>query len=266
MKKLKSKKDLMDYVGARDEDDLQKIMFTNTDCGIVAGFSEERIRTEERMYVVKMKPTKIHVPTKGEMIAWEITHYHKENSPQLSHLDSPMPYGLGEYLLVYPMGGIAAPVYPKDGSRAYLGQDLFKCRETREEFVWKSTPEAIEGLKAIKDSNIKKLTFRGGKAYLTMNVPEHIYSPVFFAGGYCEGVDFEMETHYLQFPMTSEEMWATVNKADKEGVNMWRQTHGCDGCFPDGTTDEWGNTHKGGEYGGPVDPDCAKCSGSGAMI
>ena len=55
MKKLRTKKELMDYVGANDEDHLQKIMFTNTDCGIVAGFSEERIRTEEKIYTIKMK-------------------------------------------------------------------------------------------------------------------------------------------------------------------------------------------------------------------
>jgi hypothetical protein len=266
MSKIKNKKELMAYVGAKDEDHLQKIMFTNTDCGIVAGFSEERIRTEERLYVVKMKPAKIRLPKKGERVAWEITHYHQASSPQLSHLDSQMPYGLGEYLLAYPMGGISAPVNPVEGTRAYMGQDLFKKEETREEFSWGSSREAVEGLRALKDSNITKLTFRGSHAYLTIKVPEHIYGPVFFAGGYCEGVEFEMETHYLNFPMTKEELWKVVDKADKEGVNMWRQTHGCEGCFPDGSMDEWGTAFKKGSLGGPIDPDCASCSGEGITL
>ncbi len=266
MSKLKTKKDLLDYVGAKNEDHLQKIMFTNTDCGIVAGFSEERVRTEEKIYTVKMKPSKINLPRKGERVAWEITHYHKANSPQLSHLDSPMPYGLGEYFLSYPMAGISAPIYPKEGTRAYLGQDLFKEKETQEEFTWASSAEAVEGLKALKDSNITRLTFRGGKAYITVRVPEHIYGPVFFAGGYCEGVDFEMETHYLPFPMSHEDLWKVVDKADIEGVNMWRQTHGCERCFPDGTCDQWGNEFKSGEMGGPIDPDCPGCSGEGVIL
>ena len=61
-------------------------------------------------------------------------------------------------------------------------------------------------------------------------------------------------------------MWAAVEKADKEGVAVWRQTHGCDGCFPKGTRDEWGNEIQAGALGGPIDPDCAQCSGDGVIL
>lgn len=262
---IKNKEELIKMVGVHTEDQLQKTLFKSTDCGIVAGFSQEKIKEEDRVYVLKLNPTKI-LAGKKERIAWEITHYHQGTTPLLSHRDTPMPYGVGEYLLAYPMAGIKAPNPPQAGSAAFFGGDFLREGECLEEFSWETRKEAQDGLRDLKDSRILKLTFRGKHAYLTIKIPEKIYGPVFFAGGYCEGCDWEIETHYLPFPMTEKMFWETVGKADKEGVEAWRQTHGCEKCFPDGTCDEWGNEFNGGELGGPIDPDCANCHGDGIVL
>ena len=262
---IKNKQELLDMVGARDGGHLQKILFRETDCGIVAGFSQEKIKEENITYVLKLKPTKL-LAGKEDRIAWEITHYHRADTPLLSHRDTPMPYGVGEYLLAYPPAGINAPQHPAAGSASFLGGDTFKETWGVEEFSWGTRKEAQDGLKALKDSRISRITFRGKNAYLTIKIPEKIYGPVFFAGGYCEGCDWEIETHYLPFPMTEKMFWETVTKADKEGVEMWRQTHGCEKCFPGGTCDEWGNAFNGGESGGPIDPDCSNCQGDGIVL
>jgi len=262
---IKNKQELLDMVGVRDEGHLQKTLFKGTDCGIVAGFSQEKIKEEERVYILKLHPTKLQAG-KRDRLAWEITHYHQGTTPLLSHRDSPIPYGVGEYLLAYPMAGITAPQPPSPGSAAFLGGATFKEKWGRAEFSWETRKEAQQGLRDLKDSRICKITFKGKHAYLTVKIPEKIYGPVFFAGGYCEGCDWEIETHYLPFPMTEKMFWQTINKADKEGMEMWRQTHGCEKCFPDGTCDEWGNEFNGGESGGPIDPDCSNCQGDGIVL
>jgi hypothetical protein len=43
--------------------------------------------------------------------------------------------------------------------------------------------------------------------------------------------------------------------ADKDGCELWDETHGCDDC---GEEDEFGNR--------PINPECVSCGGAGAVI
>jgi len=86
-------------------------------------------------------------------------------------------------------------------------------------------------------------------------------------GSIVEGTDRCTEVHDLPFPFQKEEFWQAVEDVETEADEIWKDTHGCEKCWPEGTCDYWGNEWKPGEIGGkPVDPDCPECSGDGVVI
>lgn len=78
--------------------------------------------------------------------------------------------------------------------------------------------------------------------------------------GYCEGLDYwDFDNHCLQFPFEMEEFWKAATMADKDGVNAWNETHGCDECASAG----WGNPETGYTM---INPECPSCNGDGIII
>lgn len=73
--------------------------------------------------------------------------------------------------------------------------------------------------------------------------------------GYCEGVDGDCPSYRLKWGFTEKEFDAQVEKADKDGCDMWDKTHGCDHC----RTEEV-NGYR------PIDPKCPECHGGGQII
>jgi hypothetical protein len=73
--------------------------------------------------------------------------------------------------------------------------------------------------------------------------------------GYCEGTDAECPAHELTFPFTDKEWNETVELADKDGCELWDETHGCEDC---GEEDVFGNR--------PINPECKSCNGLGNVI
>lgn len=84
--------------------------------------------------------------------------------------------------------------------------------------------------------------------------------------GYCEGTDRECPSYEMNYPFEANDFWKTVEQADKDGCELWNQTHGCEKCWPNGTVDDVGNTFEPGEIGGPVNPDCQNCQGFGIVL
>ena len=73
--------------------------------------------------------------------------------------------------------------------------------------------------------------------------------------GYCEGVDWQFDSYELKFPFIADVFWYSVTKADKDGCEVWDQTHGCDDC---GWETEYGFT--------PINKECKTCEGHGIVI
>jgi hypothetical protein len=73
--------------------------------------------------------------------------------------------------------------------------------------------------------------------------------------GYCEGTDVECTPITLTFPFLPKEWDNAVTDADREGCELWDNTHGCDDCY------------EGGEFGDrPVNPECKTCGGHGVIV
>lgn len=73
--------------------------------------------------------------------------------------------------------------------------------------------------------------------------------------GYCEGSDWLIDGHGLNYPFISDEFWAAVKAADADGCKTWDETHGCETCGPE---DEHGVI--------PVNSECKGCGGQGVVI
>jgi len=74
--------------------------------------------------------------------------------------------------------------------------------------------------------------------------------------GYCEGDVGDCPSYTLDYPFTETEFEDAVEVADRDGCELWDETHGCAVC--------------GEEIGGriliPVNPDCESCKGRGEPI
>jgi len=81
--------------------------------------------------------------------------------------------------------------------------------------------------------------------------------------GYCEGSDAELTNHRLDFPFKLKEWYDALSSADSEGTEIWKQTHGCEECWPDGCCSEVEEL----EFGcWPINPKCEHCEGEGAIL
>lgn len=76
--------------------------------------------------------------------------------------------------------------------------------------------------------------------------------------GYCEGVDEACEPRTLQYPFDSATFDRLVEDADRDGIELWNQTHGCPDCYPDRDIYDDGPAL--------VDPECTTCGGEGTIL
>ena len=96
-----------------------------------------------------------------------------------------------------------------------------------------------------------------------------VHGTVFSVAGYCEGTDRYCEPHELVLPCYGSQLDAAIAEADQDGCDLWKETHGCEHCWPDGYCDEWGNewTPDGDNWvGQPTNPECVTCEGQGIII
>ena len=76
--------------------------------------------------------------------------------------------------------------------------------------------------------------------------------------GYCEGTDGACAARTLAFPFTAAAFDAAVEAADRDGCDLWDDTHGCEACAE--------------HYGVPVEDECPvwkacpSCEGHGILL
>ena len=86
-------------------------------------------------------------------------------------------------------------------------------------------------------------------------------------GSTVEGADEGTEVHDLTYPFSKDDFWKAVQAVEDEAESIWKNTHGCEKCWPEGTCDEWGNEWSPGEVGAkPTDPNCPECKGEGIVL
>jgi hypothetical protein len=73
--------------------------------------------------------------------------------------------------------------------------------------------------------------------------------------GYCEGDVGDCPLHQLNWGFTTEQFDKAVEQADKDGCDLWNETHGCENC----KTEEVDGQK-------PIDPRCESCHGDGQII
>ena len=101
------------------------------------------------------------------------------------------------------------------------------------------------------------------------NKDSSAHGTVFSVAGYTEGTDQDCEPHEVLLPCKPEEIGKAIADADQDGCDLWKETHGCEHCWPDGYCDEWGNewTPDGDNWvGQPTNPECVTCEGQGIII
>jgi len=96
--------------------------------------------------------------------------------------------------------------------------------------------------------------------------PAGVEDGYFWVTGFCEGSSRPCEVYTVSFPCKSEHIDAAIAKADKDGQTVWDQTHGCSKCWPEGTTNKWGEKFVPDEVGAPINPDCNTCGGNGVVF
>lgn len=85
-------------------------------------------------------------------------------------------------------------------------------------------------------------------------------------GSIVEGTERCADTIELKFPFEAKAFWDALEDIEKQCDEIWKATHGCEKCWPEGTCDEYGNEFEPGEVGAPVNPDCKGCEGNGIIL
>ena len=115
------------------------------------------------------------------------------------------------------------------------------------------------------EGHVKKWVFKATECGCCV----HFSGPLeVILSGYVEGWDGDCPSHLLQWPFSRDEYYNTLEKADKEGVAIWNDTHGCDSCLAhlggEGAVDEWENPIEIGNC--PVWTECPECGGEGISL
>lgn len=262
MMKLNTINDLADHLGASEatSESIAHRIYKDTSCGCSASFEEDGTverwkRTHLRTYVVECR-----VSIVGTMVAsWRPLHGKRRSTP--------LPAALAEFLGVAEWDIDSKHGSPKIGSD-WVKDSLENAREHGSLFM--------RGLKAdakVGEEGILRKTGKGTRYLLTISVKETksgiVRGPIFSVSGYCEGTDIECVDHRVLLPTSSEKVDEAISAADKDGCDLWMQTHGCEKCHPYGWADEYGNewSPDGDNWiGQPVNPDCAECKGEGVPI
>ncbi len=75
-------------------------------------------------------------------------------------------------------------------------------------------------------------------------------------GSIVEGVDYGTDSYPLKYPFGEDDFWSALTVVESEANEIWRRTHGCDGC--DMENPETGER--------AINPNCESCGGEGAVI
>jgi len=85
-------------------------------------------------------------------------------------------------------------------------------------------------------------------------------------GSIVEGADECAETHTLTMPFTEQEVWNALEAIEKDCDRIWKETHGCDDCWPEGCAGEF-EFYEERPFGGwAINPNCKSCDGDGIVI
>ena len=176
----------------------------------------------------------------------------------------PLPTALAEYLGVAERSEYGLPKIGSDWEK----DTLKNARQHGSHFMRDLKADAKAG-----EEGILRKTRRGTRYLLTISVKETrsgwVRGPIFSVSGYCEGTDIDCDPHRVLLPTTSKKVDKAIDAADKDGCDLWQQTHGCEKCHPEGWCDERGNTFspEGDNWiGQPVNPDCTECKGEGVVL
>jgi len=85
-------------------------------------------------------------------------------------------------------------------------------------------------------------------------------------GSIVEGTDRCADPVTLTYPFLAGEFWEALEDIERQCNTIWKETHGCEKCWPEGTVDQYGNEFKPGEVGAPVNPECPGCGGDGIIL
>jgi len=124
------------------------------------------------------------------------------------------------------------------------------------------------GRKAVKIQNLEELAKHVGAAHPTSeSVAHRLYKDTscgvcFYVddkgvtvSGYCEGDVGDCPPYRLVWGFTPKKFDKAVEDSDKDGCDLWDQTHGCDYC----ATPLVAGLR-------PINPKCKKCGGDGQII
>lgn len=102
-----------------------------------------------------------------------------------------------------------------------------------------AVPEAIRSMRdlanAVGESRaepdvISRRLYKVTKCGISCYFPPGAWPLTVVLSGYCEGTDAECPTYRLVAPFTEAEFWDAVNLADRDGCDLWDETHGCAHC------------------------------------
>lgn len=83
-------------------------------------------------------------------------------------------------------------------------------------------------------------------------------------GSIVEGCDQYCDVQELRYPFDHTDFWAAVQRVEDQADEIWKDTHGCEHCWPDGCFTEWGGERTFGDW--PINPDCPECNGEGTIL
>ena len=292
-KTIRTIDDLAQHLGAHEATSkaIARRIYKDTSCGCSASFDadaviEKHSRSYLRTYTVECRNS-----FAGTLVlAWRPDHGKKRLTPRhpdhigqvreiwsdwngrdecgavTCHTYEVLPLALAQYMLC-----------SEESFIPIIGDDLIDDDYSRAEVARDHGRGFLESLRADAKpggEGIVRVTRRGPLVwFITVRVLETrdrlCRAPKFSVSGYCEGIDIDCDVHEVFLPCTPDEIDAAISQADKDGNDLWAQTHGCQKCHPKGTCDEYGNEFSpdGDNWvGQPINPDCVECEGSGVAL
>ena len=285
--------DLAQHLGAYEANSksIAHRIYKDTSCGCSASFEadaviEKHSRSYLRTYTVECRLSipgvfvlawrpehgkKRLVPTHPDHIGkvreiWSDWNGKEECGTLPCYTYEPLPHALAQYMLCADGNG-----------RKWIGSDMISETYSRSDVREEFGRDFMRDLKADAkpgQEGVVRVTRRGPLiSFVTVQVLETrdrvCRAPKFSVSGYCEGTDIDCDVHEVFLSCTPGAIDAAISQAEKDGNDMWDQTHGCPKCHPKGTCDEWGNEFSPEDdnwIGQPVNPDCVECKGDGVVI
>lgn len=256
--------DLAQHLGADEATSkaIARRIYKDTSCGCSSSFEADAVIEKHSRPYLRTYTVECRLSIGGVVIsAWRPEHGKKRLVP--TH---PLPHALAEYMICADGNG-----------RKWIGSDMISETYSRSDVREEFGRDFMRDLKADAkpgQEGVVRVTRRGPLiSFVTVQVLETrdrvCRAPKFSVSGYCEGTDIECDSHEVFLSCTPDAIDDAISQADKDGRDLWDQTHGCQKCHPDGTCDEWGNewSPDGDNWiGQPVNPDCVECKGSGVVL